>query len=144
MVRAPAWLPQFWTTVRYSVWAVALAAASASRASRQQRLDELVARPRAAARCSPGGATIVRQLPVARAWASGDLAEAVIGQLAGIVVGADHVEREVLEHPDADAVAGRGLAVGAAEQRGRRPARPRGRTGRGGTRDRRRSRPTSR
>ena len=67
------------------------------------------------ARCSPGGATIVRQLPVARACASATWREAAV-ELARVVVGADDVEREVLEHPDADAVAVRGRAVGAAEQ----------------------------
>ena len=44
-----------------------------------------------------------------------DLAEATL-ELAGVVAGADDVEREVLEHPDADPVAVRGGAVGAAEQ----------------------------
>ena len=43
MVRAPAWAPQFWTTWRYSVWPAARAAASASRAPAEQRLDQLVA-----------------------------------------------------------------------------------------------------
>ena len=44
-----------------------------------------------------------------------DLAEAAV-ELARVVAGADDVEREVLEHPDADAVALGRRAVGAAEQ----------------------------
>ena len=45
----------------------------------------------------------------------GDLAEPAF-ELAGVLAGPDDVEREVLEHPDPDAVAGRRRAVGAAEQ----------------------------
>ena len=45
----------------------------------------------------------------------GDLGEAAI-ELARVVAGPDDVEREVLEHPDADAVARRCRAVGAAEE----------------------------
>ena len=44
-----------------------------------------------------------------------DLAEAAV-ELAGVVARADDVEREVLEHPDADAVAVGRRAVGAPEE----------------------------
>ena len=57
-------------------------------------------------RCSPGGATIVRQLPGGAGLRERHLAEAAL-ELAGLVVGADDVEGEVLEDPEPDAVAGR-------------------------------------
>ena len=53
---------------------------------------------------APGGARLGER----------DLGDAAI-ELASVVVGPDDVEREVLEHPDPDAVAVRGRAVGAAE-----------------------------
>ena len=46
-----------------------------------------------------------------------DLADARGRSSRASLVGPDDVEREVLEHPDADAVAGRQAAVGAAERR---------------------------
>ena len=74
-------------------------------------------RRRAAAGARCGGATTVRHEPVARAWASDDLGDAVVAvELARLLVGPDDVEREVLEHPGPDAVALRRRAVGAAEQ----------------------------
>ena len=61
-------------------------------------------------RCSPGGATIVRQLPAARAcdmaiWAT------LFSQLARLGFGADRAEGEVLEDPGPHAATGRQAAV---------------------------------
>ena len=69
-----------------------------------ERLDERRCRRRGAAGARPGGATIVRQLPGRAGLGQRDLGEAAV-ELAGVVAGADDVEGEVLEHPDADAVA---------------------------------------
>ena len=101
MVRAPAWAPQFWTTWRYSVRA----------------------RPRLADRCRghrASSASIVALPTVERAVLArrrddgppaargARIADAHLGdravELAGLVLGTDDVEREVLEHPDPDAV----------------------------------------
>ena len=68
-VRAPAWAPQFWTTWRY----VGLAGRPGRRPARRGRPSSscsIRSLPTACSgRCSSGGATTVRQLPVARAWA---------------------------------------------------------------------------
>ena len=91
--------------------------------ARGARVREGVARPREqrgdqrrstswSGRCSPGGATTVRQLPAARAPSSETWASPR-SRLARLGLGADDVEREVLEHPDADAVTRRLDAVAA-------------------------------
>ena len=108
-VRAPAWAPQFWTTWRWSVRPAPTRVGEAVRASASRRGDRLRSRRRGAARCSPGGATIVRQLPLARASASDTWATAASSSRASSL-GPDDVEREVLERPDPDAVA-RGQAA---------------------------------
>ena len=79
----------------------------ASRARAEQGLDRSRCRRRGAARCSPGGATIVRQLPRRPGLARGRPGRRPPSSSRASSLGADDVEREVLEHPDADAVARR-------------------------------------
>ena len=75
------------------------------------RSAPIVSMPTAwSARCSPGGATIVRQLPLARAspretWAT------LASSSRACSSGADEVEGEVLQRPEPDPVAGRKTAV---------------------------------
>ena len=140
-VRAPAWAPQFWITWRWSVWAVDRASAIAARAWPTR--PSMISLPTACSgRCSPGGATIVRQLPLACRLRDRDLGERPV-QFTGVLVRANDVECEVLERPRPGCPSP--AATGSSGNRHhRRPARPASRTDRDGRRDRRRWRPTSR
>ena len=144
LVRAPAWAPQFWTTVRYSVWPVAAASRMASRAPHTRASMSSV--PTACSgRCSRGGATTVRHEPVARACASETWARpwSPASSRASSSVPTTWKAKSLSIRVRTPSPSGE-RAVGAAEDVVVDRARPGARSGRDGRRGRPWSRPTSR